>query len=88
VWSYLNSLLELSRDHQTNHPGMLMFDEPRQQSAHPVSFQQLLMRVANSAQFAQQVIFATSEEPSSLSEMLAGVPHKMISFDGRLLKPM
>jgi hypothetical protein len=61
IWSYLTGLLEVSRTVTTNHPGTILFDEPRQQSTRDVSFAELLKRASTSAQHGQQVIFFTSE---------------------------
>ncbi len=45
-WAYQLSLLELAKERPTNHPGVLVFDEPRQQSSSRPSFQNLLERAA------------------------------------------
>jgi hypothetical protein len=88
IWSYLNGLLELSRNFVTNHPGLLVFDEPKQQSAKELSFAELLKRASESATFEQQVIFATSENRKNLEAMLESVPHKYIAFEGRMIRPI
>ncbi|NKQ56776.1 hypothetical protein HFP15_28285 [Amycolatopsis sp. K13G38] len=87
VWAYLLGLLETARTTDTNHPGLLIFDEPRQQSAKEVSFSALLERAAND-DGNRQIIFATSEELGSLQRMLAGVPHQLHVVDGYVLKPL
>jgi hypothetical protein len=84
----MTSLLELSRDFTTNHPGLLVFDEPKQQSAKDLSFEELLKRVSMSVKFGQQVIFATSEEPEKLKQMLTAVPHTYVEFTGRIIRPL
>lgn len=88
IWAYLNGLLELSRNTTTNHPGLLIFDEPKQQSAKDLSFKELLVRVSRSVAWGQQVVFATSENPEALAEMLSGIPHTYIGFEGRTLSPI
>jgi AAA domain len=85
IWSFLLGLLEVGRDHENEHPGILMFDEPRQQDAAEVSFRELLRRAANAGKFGQQVIFATSEEPDNLRSMLNGVEHEARFFNGWIL---
>jgi hypothetical protein len=87
VWAYLLALFEVAAETPTNHPGFLVLDEPRQQSAKGVSFAALLQRAGHSGE-QRQVIFATSEELSSLKTMLAGVSHELHSVDGYLLKPV
>lgn len=86
IWSYLYGLLEASRDLDTNHPGLLIFDEPRQQSANKLSFSALLTRTSEAYNFDQQVIFATSENEENLSSILEGIPHEFIKFEGRIIQ--
>ena len=87
VWAYLLGLLEVGAQLETNHPGLLVFDEPRQQSTKEVSFAALLRRAARDSA-NRQIIFATSEELDSLQEMLADVPHQLHAVDGYVLKPV
>lgn len=88
IWSYLASILEISREFDTHHPGLLVFDEPRQQSAKDLSFENLLKRVSIAGKYNQQVIFATSEKLSTLHEMLESVPHTLHQFDGHIIQPL
>jgi len=85
VWAYLLGLLEVAAQTETNHPGLLIFDEPRQQSAADVSFAALLRRAAD-ATGDRQVIFATSEPLDDLQHMLAGQAHSLEALDGYLLR--
>ncbi|TGB11516.1 ATP-binding protein [Streptomyces sp. MZ04] len=89
IWSYLFSFMEVSREFQTHHPQLLIFDEPRQQEAARFSFQQLLKRAAENGSAGSQVIFATSEEEDDLTSMLMGLPHQMTSVPRgeKLIKP-
>lgn len=86
IWAYLTALLELARDETTNHLGLLIFDEPRQQAANPVHFGGFLKRAALSDLHKQQVILATSEPLGELKTYLEGVPHSLVVFDGKMLK--
>lgn len=86
IWSYLNGLLELARIERTNHPGCIIFDEPRQQSTRDLSFAQLLARTSGARAHNQQVIFFTSENKARLKEHLRAIPHKLNDFEGRVLK--
>jgi hypothetical protein len=88
IWAYLVGLLEVSRELQTNHPGFLIFDEPKQQSTKNLSFAELLERVSNSGRFNQQVIFATSENERNLGMILQDVPHTFLGFEGRIIQPL
>ncbi len=87
VWAYLQALMEVARDMPTHHPGFLVFDEPRQQSAAELSFAELLKRAAKSGDFGQQVIFFTSEPRASLKTALHGIPHTLHEIIGRVLAP-
>ncbi len=88
IWSYLNGLLEVSREFETNHPGTLIFDEPKQQSAKSLSFAALFNRVSQSGNYDQQVIFATSENRNNLRNILEDVPHTIFGFEGRIIQPI
>lgn len=86
IWAYLLGLLELAREHTTNHANLLLLDEPRQQSTDPVAFRTLLHRAATAGAAGQQVIFATSEPDTDVRAMLVGTSHKYISYDGFILR--
>ncbi|WP_328466303.1 hypothetical protein OHA21_45900 [Actinoplanes sp. NBC_00393] len=87
IWAYLIGLLEVSSSFETNHPGLLVFDEPRQQSAKDVSFAALLRRASRHAR-GGQVLLATSEKSEPLAEMLAGLPVRLHHVAGYLLQPV
>ncbi|QDV55669.1 hypothetical protein [Rosistilla oblonga] len=86
IWAYLNGMLEMGRSGCTNHPGFLVFDEPRQQSTRDVSFVELLRRASTSHSFGQQVIFFTSENLERLKGHLSGLPHSLVAIEGRVIK--
>jgi hypothetical protein len=85
-WAYQLGLLELDRTRDTNHLGLVIFDEPRQQSAREQSFDALLARAATSKLAAQQVIFATSEDLSHLSRALSSLDANLQVIKGWVLK--
>lgn len=85
IWAYLQGLLELSRQVKTNHLGLLILDEPRQQETANISFAEFLKRSSSAARFQQQVIFATSETDENIQEMLRDVPHTCHSFIDRIV---
>jgi phage shock protein A len=86
VWAYLLGMLEVSQNFETNHPRLLMFDEPRQQAADPLSFQALLRRAAHDAVNGAQVLFATSEPEVSLEAFLEGLNYAQTTFEGMALE--
>ncbi|MGI5215417.1 hypothetical protein [Plantactinospora sp. CA-290183] len=87
IWAYLIGLLEVSQQYDTNHPGLLVFDEPRQQSTKDVSFAALLQRASAHAA-GGQVVLATSEKLEPLTEMLRDLPVVMHNVTGYLLQPV
>ena len=88
IWAYLLGLVEVARTEETNHLGLLILDEPRQQETKQVSFAGLLKRASLALAANQQIIFATSEEPATLKTMLKDIPHSLHLVEGQILKPM
>jgi len=88
LWGYLHGLVELARTEQTNHLGLLILDEPKQQETKRPSFQELFHRASAAGANHQQVIIATSEEEQTLLPLLDGVSHQYIRFEGRILRPL
>jgi hypothetical protein len=88
IWAYLSGLLELSRTQDVNHPGCLIFDEPKQQSTRDMSFGALLRRASSAGKFGQQIIFFTSENLERLETHLSGLDHTIEIIKGRVLKKL
>ncbi len=91
IWSYLIGLFLLSSEYKTNHPRILIFDEPRQQEAKKVSFTALLKAASIASKDKGQIILATSEDEGALIEALAGNAHTLYSFpaeDGKILRKL
>jgi len=87
-WAYQLSLLELGHQHPTHHPGMLLLDEPRQQSSSKVSFGRLLERAAARQRNDQQVIVSTSEDLETLKDILSRIDCTATIFPGYVIKPI
>ena len=85
VWAYRLALLEVAREFTTNHLGLVIFDEPRQQSTEQEGFKAFLTRASEAGSAGQQVIVATSETAAAMESQLAGVPHTWIEIPDRLL---
>lgn len=85
-WAYQLGLLELGHHHPTHHPGMLLLDEPRQQSSSRVSFGRLLERAAERQRADQQVIVSTSEDLETLKDILSRIDCKETIFPGYVIK--
>ena len=70
-WAYLLGLLELGLSGSTNHPGLLIMDEPQQQSVEESAFRAMLGYAANFNK--AQVIVGTSHERKSIGSFLKGI---------------
>ena len=88
ILACLYGLLEVSLTHSTNHAGLLILDQPRQQETAAVSFKEFLNRAAGARAANQQVVFATSEDSTNLRSMLQALPHQYIEFEGKTLSKM
>jgi hypothetical protein len=88
IWAYLYGLMEVSRAWDTNHLGLLVLDEPRQQQANKASFAEFAKRAAETRPHGQQVILLTSEDPETLQAMLAGVQHEYIDYPDKMIQPL
>lgn len=84
-WAYLHGMLELSREAVTNHLGLLIFDEPRQQETAPRSLTSFLSRAASALEKHQQVIVSTSEQRTRLDAQLKNISHQFNGFDGHIV---
>ncbi len=88
IWAYLHSLLELSRIHPTNHLGLLVMDEPRQQDTNRQSLARFYQRAQHAKDAGQQVIVTTSESRETIHETLANVNHTLLELGlGYVLRP-
>ncbi|MGL5824555.1 MAG: hypothetical protein ACRCYU_06930 [Nocardioides sp.] len=77
IWAYLISFMHASRGHGGNHPGFLIFDEPRQQETAKDSYRELLQQSAEEARAGAQILIATSETSLSLREMLGSAKYHL-----------
>ncbi|MBK0059726.1 hypothetical protein IAE40_13870 [Pseudomonas sp. S44] len=88
IWAYLYSLLTLDfhlNGLTTNHLGVLMLDEPRQQETKEVNFKTFIERASETRSMERQVIIATSEKHDDLKKMIEGLPVNVIDFQGPLI---
>jgi hypothetical protein len=84
-WAYQLGLLDLAKIGDTNHPGLVVFDEPRQQEAAPASVAGLIAEAGRIAASGKQILIATSEDLDSVRKFVDGVDHKLVVFDGRII---
>ncbi|MGA0613342.1 AAA family ATPase [Paracoccus sp. KR1-242] len=87
-WSYILSLLELSKHVQTNHIGFAVFDEPGQQQMDENDLAAFLAESALVASKGRQVLISTSEVLSRVEAALDGREAKLHAFGGYILQPL
>lgn len=88
IWAYLYSLLTLDFHLvglATNHLGVLMLDEPRQQETKEVNFKTFIERASETSSMELQVIIATSEKYDDLKRVIEGLPVNVINFQGPII---
>jgi AAA domain len=85
-WAYLIATFELKGLHNTNHPGLVIFDEPGQQEIDSSSLFAFLKRASAAAQAGGQAIISTSEPLALVQRELAGHA-QIIDFPGFILQP-
>jgi hypothetical protein len=85
-WAYQLGLLELAQQYPTHHPGMLLLDEPRQQSSSKASFGKLLECAATHQRADQQIIVSTSEDLETLKDILSRIDCKETIIPGYVIK--
>jgi hypothetical protein len=86
IWAYLTGLLEVARNFETAHPGLLVFDEPGQQEISDASLRALLTRLRLASEHNQQAIIATSKSRDELNSMLDGIPATRNDYAGHVLR--
>jgi regulator of replication initiation timing len=89
IWSYLFAILQEGYKRGA-HLGLLIFDEPRQQDTARSSYESLLIHAQQQGSVGAQIIFATSEESTSLRAMLGNSRFTLIDLPAgeKLLQPI
>jgi hypothetical protein len=81
-WAYHTALFETaSTQEHGRHLGLMVLDEPRQQETDHRSLAAFLDRLNNDNGLGQ-VLYATSEEPEVLGQLLKGIPHTSLPAVG------
>jgi hypothetical protein len=91
IWSYLYSMLTLDQKQgagSTNHLGLLIMDEPRQQEAKNESFKEFIYRAAEVKAMNKQVIIGTSEELIDLQNTIQGLDVSLNHFSSDIIKKL
>jgi hypothetical protein len=88
LWAYYTAIFKTSVEYKTNHPMLLIFDEPKQQDMAISNFKSFLTELA---QFKEQqiLVFASFENSdSSFSEATQGLNFKLHRIKEKLIKPI
>jgi hypothetical protein len=84
-WAYLLGLLEVGTQKTGNHPGLLIFDEPQQQSVEEMAFREMLRHAAGEKNC--QIIITTSHDRAIDTYLQQiGVQHLAEFGDDRILQ--
>lgn len=88
IWAYTTALLKTSITYDTNHPRLLVFDEPKQQDMSKDSFKKFLNQLSDFKE--QQVILFASFENSdeSFAEATEGLTYSINKIDELLIRPI
>lgn len=89
LWSYYCALYKVSQKKETNHPKLLMFDEPAQQEVANSSFNDLLKELEGYTD-GQVLIFASfHQSDSDYDEMVKGLKYfNLITIEDRSVMPI
>lgn len=88
LWSYYTAIFKTSVTYQTNHPMLLIFDEPKQQDMAIGNFKSFLTELSQSQQ-QQVIVFASFENSnSSFAEATQGLNFSLNRIDEKLIKPL
>lgn len=90
IWSYLYSMLTLDQKNigNTNHLGLLIMDEPRQQEAKNESFGEFISKAAEVKAMNKQVIIGTSEKYDDLQKTIADLDVNLCHFDSDIIQKL
>src|SRR5690606_3987746 len=88
MWAYYVALLETSKQLGGNHPKLLIFDEPQQQSASTTDFHAFLKELSIHED-AQSIVFASFQNSiKDFEEATEGLKFTKIESNGRFVKKL
>lgn len=86
MWAYYLALLLTSQKLEGNHPGLLMLDEPQQQSASTIDFHEFLKELSSHTE-SQTLVFASFQNSQKdFEEATSGLSFKRIDSNGKFIK--
>ncbi len=86
IWAYLLGLMDVDREFETNHPGLLVLDEPGQQAMAEISVDALLGEAHRIATPDRQVVLVMSESTYFSKDMATDADLNVVQFEGKLLQ--
>ncbi|MBX9809948.1 hypothetical protein K2X92_06165 [Candidatus Gracilibacteria bacterium] len=88
IWAYTVALMRTSIHFNANHPGIIIFDEPKQQEASISDFRSFIKDLG-STHTGQIIVLASFEnEDSSFNIVTEGVLFKLNKINGKLIKKL
>jgi hypothetical protein len=87
IWAYTCALKRVSDLHNTNHPRLLILDEPQQQSASINDFRTLLTELSGYKN-CQVLVFASfNNSDEDYTNSTHGLQFSLNKIDGKIVKP-
>ena len=80
--------MQTSLAHSGNHWGFVVFDEPEQQKMQDASSDALYAAVGAMQPQDAQTIVATSAAADDVAQRLANIPHRLIEFGDKVIRPV
>lgn len=88
IWAYTTALLKTSIQFNTNHPRLVIFDEPKQQDMSKESFRSLLIELSKFKE-QQVLVFASFENSdTSFKEATEGLTFKYNKIEQLMISPI
>lgn len=88
IWAYTTALLKTSIQFNTNHPRLVIFDEPKQQDMSKESFRSLLIELSKFKE-QQVLVFASFENSdASFNEATEGLTFKYNKIEQLMISPI
>ena len=87
-WAYYLALIRLSEEFETNHLGIVVFDEPGQQQMKDVDLSTFLDWTAREIGPGRQVIVSTSKDLGRVAGALEQTGWNVQEYDGFMLAPL
>jgi hypothetical protein len=87
IWAYTLALLQVSLDFGGQHWGVIIFDEPEQQTMKQASSDALYAKIASMPSDQFQVIIATSASLHITENRLKKLRHNLLEFGDKVIRP-